>query len=93
MVPTHPLALQSEIGPILDEIKLISFIRFISMHNREAWSDPRKVVATNFGPIPDVVDKSLSGPELSQANWTMSAVNILPHYVFNTMGFETVQRQ
>jgi hypothetical protein len=61
--------------------------------NREAWSDQRKVVATNFGPIPDVVDESLSGPELTQANWTMSAINILPHYVFNTMGFEAVQRK
>ena len=71
MVPTLPLALQSEIGPILEEIKRISF---------------------HFGPIPDVVDKTLSGPE-TQANRTMSAVHIMPHYVINTMGFETMQRK
>ena len=87
LVPSLPLPLKAGVDPIFKNIKFISF------GSREAWSNKRKVLATNLGAVSDMVDNAFSRPELSHAHCTMGSINVLPHYVFNAMGFETVQRQ
>ena len=79
------LLLHSGVGPILTTVEMIGII------NRKAWSFKQKVGFTHSRPIAHMIDHTLSGPKLAQANWAKRAINETPHLVLHTMGFELMK--
>jgi len=86
MVPPATFPLQLQVGPIFINVKLISFI------NRQAWSKQQQISSTHLRSVSNVVNSTLAGPKLPQANWATRGRNVLAHLVLNPMGFEPVKR-